>query len=769
MSNTRMNAKQMPLDRLALLCLASLLCVAAVLASSQTPAQQGQASQTRRPTYLVESNLVVVDVTVRDRKGKPVGDLTRGQFKIYEDNVPQEIVTFAAESVPVGPPPAVAAVPGATETAKPAVAVINLGLKPDQLPNREDLEGKRLVILFFDLSSLGTEDLIRSVDTAREFVAKQSGPQDLVAIATYSSILELVQDFTNDRDVLLKTLAAISSPDSGDAAVEDLSDPDTSEEVFVPDTVQFNIFNTDRRLSALETLAKMYREFPERKSLLYFSSGVTTTGVENNAQIRSTVDNANRSNMSIYTVDSRGLVALPPGGGASARGAGGRGMFSGAAMMRQRSNFSSSQETLTTLAHDTGGRAFTDSNDLSLAIKQIQNDTQVYYVVGYFSTNTKEDGKYRKIRVEVTQPDVRVEHRPGYFAAKAFGQLTQQERDLQLQQAMNVDRPFADVPVILQADYFRKDNNTTLVPISLELHGDSLKFEDKGSNKEGKFEFVAQVSDAKGRVTGVARDAVQVRLPADRAEKLKSGGIFYSTGFHLRPGEYKLKFMVRDNGTGKLGGFEQAISVPALDLKKLDTSSIVLGSQLMSARGDAGSGVAHQGMMRRFQELGIGYDPLVVGTRKIVPSIGNVFLNRQTVYVFFQVYGAAADPQSDRPSIESYLMLLKDNVKILEAKPELVQDWTKETALPGFGGRGGPGPGERGAPGGMRGMGRGEFGGPGAGGRGALPMEDRKGEATVAISLPLKSLKKGTYTLQIHVRDTIAGTNLFRRVPIVIQ
>ena len=636
--------------------------------------------------------------------------------------------------------------------------------------SKEDLEGKRLVILFFDLSSLAPEDLIRSVDTAHEFIAKQSGPQDLVAVATYSSTLQLVQDFTNDRDVLLKTLDMLSSPDSGDAAAEDLSDPDTSDDVFVPDTTQFNIFNTDRRLSALETLAKMYREFPERKSLLYFSSGVTTTGVENNAQIRSTVDNANRSNMSIYTVDSRGLVALPPGGGASAKSPGGRAMFSGAAMMRQRSNLSGSQETLTTLAHDTGGQAFTDSNDLSLAIKQVQNDTHIYYVLGYFSSNPKQDGKYRKIRVEVNRPDLRVEHRPGYFASKSFGQLTQQERDLQLQQAMNVDRPFADVPVILQADYFRKDNATTLVPISIELDGDGLKFEDKGANKEGKFEFVAQVTDPKGRVTGVARDAVQVRLPADKAEKIKSGGIFYSTGFQLRPGEYKLKFLVRDNGTGKLGGFEEPLTVPGLDLKKLDTSSIVLGNQLMNPRSDAGSGVAHQGMMRRFQELGIAYDPLVVGNRKVVPSIGNIFLNRQTVYVFFQVYGATPDPQSQKPSIETYLTLLKDNTKILESQPEIVQEWTKEAAI--LGGRGGPG---MGGIGGMGGMGRGDRGGqaPGARGgpgvRGMLPTEDRKGEATVAISLPLKSLKKGTYTLQIHVRDAINDVNIFRRVPIVIQ
>jgi len=772
MSNTRVTKNRVQLGRFSLLFPACLLGIAAVLAFSQAP--QEQPARAQKPTYQVESNLVVVDVTVRDRKGNLIGDLTRNGFKIFEDNVPQDIVTFAAENVPVGPAqPATAAPAGVPEAAKPTASVVDLALSPDQPPKKEDLVGKRLIILFFDLSSLGTEDLIRSVDTAHEFVAKQSGPQDLVAIATYNNILQLVQDFTNDREVLLKTLNAISSPDSGDAVAEDLSDTDTSDEVFVPDNLQFNIFNTDRRLSALETLAKMYREFPERKSLLYFSSGVTTTGVENNAQIRSTVDNANRANMSIYTVDSRGLVALPPGGGASARSPGGRGMFSGAPMMRQRSNLSSSQETLTTLAHDTGGQAFTDANDLSLAIKQVQNDTHIYYVLGYFSSNPKEDGKYRKIRVEVIRPDVKVEHRPGYFASKSFGQLTQQERDLQLQQAMNVDRPFADVPVILQTDFFRKDNSTTLVPISIELDGDGLKFEDKGANKEGKFEFVAQVADLKGRVTGVARDAVQVRLPADRAEKIKSGGIFYSTGFQLRPGEYKLKFLVRDNGTGKLGGFEQPITVPALDLKKLDTSSIVLGNQLMNPRGDTGSGVAHQGMMRRFQELGIAYDPLVVGNRKVVPSIGNIFLNRQTVYVFFQVYGAAEDQKSQKPSVETYLTLLKDNTKIMESQPELVQDWTKETVA--FGGRGGPGPGGgpgAGGMGGIRGMGRGDMGGRAAGGpgaRGALPTEDRKGEATVAISLPLKSLKKGTYTLQIHVRDTIADINIFRRVPIVIQ
>jgi VWFA-related protein len=748
----------------------SVLCGLMAFALPQaTQNPQNQRNQT--PVFKIESDLVVVDVTVRDRKGTLVGDLTRNDFRIFEDNVPQEIVTFALENIPLGPVPAVP--PAGATVAEPVLGAgmaaraptINLGLNPDVPVKKEELQGKRMIILFFDLSSLGTEDLIRSVDTARDFVTQQAGPQDLVAIATYSTILELIQDLTNDRDVLLSTLNSLSSPESGDTPVEDLTDVDTSEEVFVPDTIQFNIFNTDRRLSAVETLAKMYREFPERKSMIYFTGGVTTTGVENNAQIRSTVDNANRSNLSIYTVDSRGLMALPPGGMASQRSAGGRGMFGGGSMMRQRGNLSASQETLTTLAHDTGGQAFQDSNDLSMAIQQVQADTQIYYVLGYYSTNNKQDGRYRKIRVELsTRTDLRLEHRPGYFAAKSFGQMNQEERDLQLQQALTVDRPFTDVPVIVQADYFKTDGNNSIVPLSIEIAGDGLDFAAKGDQREAQFEFIAQAADPKGRVAGVTRDRVQVRIPADSAERIKSGGIFYSTDFELRPGDYVLKFLVRDNANGKLGSFEQPISVPKLEGKALETSSVILGNRLLSPQ--AAAGVLHQGSMRRFQEAARSRDPLVVEGKKIIPSIGNVFLTLQTVYVYFQVYGAAPDPKTQKPFLETYLMLLNDNTKILETQPKVVEDWLKQTVGP-FGGR-------RGGPDLMgRGMGRGGFGGmgrgPGRGMPGEPAVEERKGEAGFAIALPLKSLKRGTYTLQIHVRDAVADVNLFRRVPIVIE
>lgn len=737
---------------------------------------QGQDSvqvngQQKMPVITVESAMVVVDVTVRDGKGKLVDDLRREDFKVYEDNTLQNIVTFSSENVPLGP-----VRPGAAKEAgrldidnSNSQPLVNLALNPAAPVRREDLADKRLMILFFDLSSLETESLVRSVDAARDFVAKQTGPQDLIAIATYSSTLSLVQDFTNDRDLILSILRDISSEESESTTETDTS-TESSDEVFVPDSVQFNVFNTDRRLSALETLAKMYREFPERKSLVYFSGGVTTTGVENNAQIRSTVDNANRSNMSIYTVDSQGLVALPPGGNAS-RGSSGRGAFGGSGMMQMRNSLSGSQETLITLSHDTGGRSFSDSNDLSLAMKQVQADTNVYYVLGYISSNSKEDGKYRKIRVELTRPGLKISHRPGYFAAKAFNQLTQQEKDLQLTQAMNVERPFVEVPLILEVDFFRKDNDTNYVPISIEILGEGLQFEEKGTDREGKFEFVAQAFDPKGRVTGVARDSVSLKLPAEKAEKLKSGGIFYSTGFQLRPGTHKLKFLVRDNVTGKLGSFEQPINVPVFDLKKLAISSIVLANQLTDARGGSDSAVKRQGTMRRFQQMAASYDPLVMGDRKIVPVIGNVFLPRQTVHVYFQVYGAAEDPVTNKPCIETDLMLIRDNAKILETKPQYVQEWTDIRA--GFAammgrGRGGAPPENGGPGGGMDFPGRGRMG-PMGGPMGIQDFGLRKGESTVAVSLPLKNLKPGTYMLQVHVRDTIADVNMFQRVPIVIQ
>ena len=674
------------------------------------------AQQPQRPTFKVESNLVVVDVTVRDRKGGLIRDLKRDSFTVFEDNVRQEIVTFSQEDIPAAEPQ-----PAAVDKAPPA-PIVNLSVITPSARRPEELRDKRLIILFFDLSSLSTEDLIRSIQTAGDFVTKKSTSHDLIAVARYSSTVELVQDLTNDREVLLKTLKQIDPTETGEAAEEEQTDEETSEDVFVPDSVQFNIFNTDRRLFALETLAKMYREFPERKSLIYFSGGVATTGVENQAQVRSTVDAANRGNMSIYTVDSRGLVAMPAGGDASRGSAAGRGMFSGTAVSRQVSNLANSQETLLTLAHDTGGDSLTDTNDLSPVFTKVVNDTQSYYVLGYYSTNPAQDGRFRKIRVQVDRPDVRVQNRAGYFASKLFSKLTQAERDRQLEEALNVDRPFSDLPFILQADYFKGEGPASLVPVSLQLAGESVQFQEKGDRREAQFEFLARVADPKGRVAGLARDTVQVRLPAQKAEKIRGGQILYNTGFQLRPGDYQLKFLIRDNRTGKLGSFEQKLAVPTLDGKSLQISSVVVGSRLVADEQNV-RGVEHRGPGEQFRMFGVRRDPLVIEGKRIVPSIGNVFVNRQTLYVYFEVYGAAEESTGRKPDLETHLLILQGKSKVRESQAHRVSEWAK----------------------------------------------DERGTADVTVAVPLQGLKKGSYVLQIHLRDRVSETNLFRRLPVVIS
>src|SRR5207237_6585500 len=129
------------------------------------------------------------------------------------------------------------------------------------------------------------------------------------------------------------------------------------------DETEFNIFTTDQQVTALETAAKMLSSLPERKALVYFSSGVGKTGVENESQLRSTVNAAVRANVAFYPVDARGLVALPPGGDASKGAPRGTGIFTGGAVTKDKDRFNNQQETLTTLAADTGGRALLDDNE----------------------------------------------------------------------------------------------------------------------------------------------------------------------------------------------------------------------------------------------------------------------------------------------------------------------------------------------------------------------------------------------------------------------
>ena len=250
----------------------------------------------------------------------------------------------------------------------------------------------------------------------------------------------------------------------------------------------------------MEDATKKLAAYPEKKALIYFSSGLTLTGLENQSQLRATVNSAVRANVSFYPVDARGLTASSPVGDASTASGRGTGAFTGATQSSRRSSTTGSQDTLYTLASDTGGKALVDSNDLALGIRQAQEDISSYYILGYYSSNAAEDGKFRKIQVKLVskelQASAKVDYRNGYYAGKVFAKFTSGDKERQLEEALTLGDPVSELPLALEVDYFRVAQNRYLVPISLKIPGSVLALAKKGGKQSTDFDFIGQVREA---------------------------------------------------------------------------------------------------------------------------------------------------------------------------------------------------------------------------------------------------------------------------------
>ncbi len=346
----------------------------------------------------VESDLVLVNVTVRDKNGNFVQGLKPENFTILEDNKPQKIVSFDMENVDAVPALDVTQVKPLPEPAPrqptPVVSPANAAAQ---------FKDRRLIVLFFDLSAMEPDEIDHAVTSAEHYVDTQMAPADLVSIVSLGSSLLVNQDFTTDHALLKKQLDAFSSG-SGQGFEEGTTGttegtPDTGQP-FTADDTEYNIFNTDRRLEALRSVSEKLAYVQQKKSLIYFSSGMDRTGIENQSELRAAVNAAVRSNLAIYTMDMRGLQALVAGGEAQNASLRGVSAYSGQATLNALNSNFTTQETLVTLASDTGGRAFLDSNDFTKIFKGVQQDTSTYYLLGYHSTNSARDGRYRRIVVK---------------------------------------------------------------------------------------------------------------------------------------------------------------------------------------------------------------------------------------------------------------------------------------------------------------------------------------------------------------------------------
>jgi len=691
-------------------------------------------------TLRSQVNVVLVDVRVSDKSGRLIMDLKPQDFKIFEDGVAQSISSFSFENIERlatataenGPPP-----------------IIDLEkLPPNSPPPVQVVQDHRLIVLFFDLTSMPVDDLMRAAKSATDFVRKQLTPADLVAVATYSSNLRVVRAFTNDRDALDRALKSVTISESSSLAAagaegqagttnasgQEIVTQDVSA-AFTPDETEFNIFNTDEKLAALESLARLLRDVPGRKSVIHFSSGIELTGIENQAQLRATSDAANQANVSLYTLDARGLAALPPGGDASSASPSGTALYTGQAIASQVSSLQGGRETLATLAADTGGRTFYDTNDFAAAFGEVQKENSSYYLLGYSPSNPRSDGKFHRIRVEVHRPGVKVLARPGYFAPKDFRQFTREDKELQLEQAMDLDTPLVDLPMAVEAAAFRQPDNKFYVVLAAKIPGSAVSFLQKSATHRTEFDFAWRATDKAGHPVAVLRDTLPVKLDADTYQQVVSGNILYEGGFVLPPGDYHLKVVARENESGKLGTFEEPLVLPDAGQSALALSSVVVSNQLQES-----SAIGTKGGARKDKER--NSNPLRWGGRSLLPSVTRVFRTDQNLYVYLESYEGKAGPLADSRESRS------DNPAKVGREPGSALP--PSVALVFFRS-------------GVKTSEAGPF-------EGKLESGSRIGatKATYWVQIPLRKFPPGRYLMQVNVLDPARDGAAFARLPIAI-
>lgn len=687
--------------------------ILAVSGSFAVSAQQpGDAPQVFRGGV----DLVVVDVIVRDGNGDVVRGLTADDFELFEDGQPQTIVSFNFEEVVTTPRPAIVApllrtdltptIPAVrADRDEPARDALETQAGAPEPLRRQDLAGRRLMVLLFDLSSMQPEDADEAVRSALRYVDERMTAGDLVAVAVVASTLEVLSDFTADREQLRVTLSALSA--TGELALEEaqVETAETDEQDLEAESgglaaaSEYDLFNNDVRLRAIRTLAENLQFIEQKKAIVYFSAGMGRSGGDNQVELRAAVNAAVRANAALYTVDARGLQAIVPGGDASRQSGRGRSLFSGQGVARQFDQLFSSQETLSTLADDTGGQAFTDTNDFGEVFAQVERDLSSYYLLGYQRPDQTRDGQYRRITVRVKQAGLQVAHRAGYYADRDFAHTNRRDREYQLQDQLQAPLSATDLPVLVSSGWFRRSDDRYDVPVSVVIPGSAVPVT---ADDRVTLSILGVVRDEQGRPVGQIDDTM--RVPRASTAGLAARQVLYQSSVTLPPGRFSLKVVVRENTSGQIGSYETALFVPDLAHAPVKVSSVTLSTQVREAG-------------RRRSE-----NPLVRDGLELIPNLTHVVRRDQPLFFYYEVY----DPQTDAeglPAVRTSLAFYRGGVKVFETPP------VERTAID----------------------------------------EARRDAVLFQFEIPAVQLLPGLYTCQVNIIDEVGGTFVFPRLTLYVR
>ena len=511
--------------------------MAVLLLSTDLFAQQ-------EPTYTirVDTDLVQISVVARDRNGRFIQDLTRDDFILREDGRAQPLSAIDLEMV-------------GSEQKGAAPAQLPILTSATPLPSSV-ARGLRLIVLFFDFTTLEPDDAARAVRAAEAYVAT-IGRNDRVAVVTLLDKLEVQQDFTADQNTLREAIRRLHGVSR---AIFD-GEPDA-------DLLENALFTGYRRLRSLRLLTSALAQAPQKKSVVIFAGSGFDADL---AGITATVDAAVRAGVSFYGIDAAGLSAAPPLGDASRGSSFGTGVLSGVAVV-QGGGTTHDQDLLYALARGTGGRAYFDSNDFERPFRTLEDDTGEYYLLSYRSTNTRRDGRFRRIEVSVRRPQVRVTHQAGYYAPKDAMAVSAEQRERQFQEELAADLPSQEVPLYVALAYMHVGSERFYVPTTVLLPS-SLSSEKNPA--ENSFEIAVIFRHTESNAKQMVRQTIPGELELGQQSTMKV--IQYSTGAMLPSGAYKVRVVVRENASGKMGAFDTTIDLPKVAPERMIIGPILSG------------------------------------------------------------------------------------------------------------------------------------------------------------------------------------------------
>ncbi len=667
------------------------------------------------PTFSAGTQLVIETVAVKDKDGHPIPNLTAKDLSITENGVPQTIRFFDQQKLPETPATS-AATPYAPANIHIYDRLTRTQISPET-PGTPRYKDHRLLALYFDMTAMPPADQLRALDAAKKFVTTQMTAADLVSILRFAGgSVDVLQDFTADRDRLLSILQTlIVGEDQGfDESGNDANTPDVGA-AFGQDDSEFNIFNTDRQLSALQTASNLLGQLSEKKSLIYFGSGLRLNGLDNQAQLHATINAAIRAGVSFWPIDARGLVAQAPLGDATKGSPGGIGMYSGNSALAMTTNLQRSQDTLYALGGDTGGKALLDHNDLTKGIGEAAKSVSSYYIVGYYTSNTLQDGKFRRIKISVNANlSASLDYRQGYYAGKQFSKFTAADKERQLEDALMLPDPITELTIAMEVDYFQLNRAEYFVPLVVKIPGRELALAKRRGAEHTVIDFIGEIKDEYGTTITNVRDKVDVKLSDATAAELAKRPIEYDAGFTILPGKYTIKFLARDAETGRIGTYQTNFVIPNLnkEVKRIPISSVLLSSQRADLKDALYNAIKNK-------DKAEAANPLVQNGHKLIPSVTRVFSESRELYVYLQAY------QQEAPAAQpliAFVGFYRGQKKVFETRPIEVKD----------------------------------------------ALNNRLKTMSLQFTIALNDLPKGTYDCQVTVLDPTSQKAAFWQAPVVI-